>query len=930
MTIYPDDMKKSYLTLIFICIIKLLSAQNSSEKLINVNFQQATVAEFVNDLESKTGYHFYYDPIQFDSLKVTMQASNVPLKTVLGIAFTNTSYHFTFADRDMQVFLTKGKTIYTQLATGYFNIKSAPGQPQNTPPQVDFTGDKVAQVPEATTENKLYTVGLKTNNIQAGSATLSGYVKDAKSGEAIVGATLYIDNLHTGVATDQFGYYTIKLPRGKQTLVIHGIGMRDTRRQIILYSDGRLNIEMQQQLFALKEVKISADKVANVKSTDMGVNRLTIRDIKQVPAVFGEADILRVVLTLPGVQSVGEATTGFNVRGGSADQNLILLNDATIYNPSHFFGFFSAFDPDIVKDVELYKSSIPEKYGGRLASVLDVTDREGNKKIFTGTAGIGLLTSRFNIEGPIIKNKTSFIFGARTSYSDWLLGLLPEEYKHSQASFYDFNLGISHQVDDKNNIYLTGYLSHDQFRLNSDTTYSYGNKNANIKWKHNFNDKLFSVILAGYDRYQYEVSSDANPVNGYKLNYNINQSNFKADFTYYLNSNNTINFGLTTIYYKLHSGDEEPFNNKSLVTPDIVPAEQALESALYIGDKYNFSDKLTVDFGVRYSIYNYLGDHTVDHYAPNLPKTSANVVDSVTYGKNKIINTYSHPEIRVSARYNLGNDLSLKASYNTLAQYIHLLSNTTAISPTDVYKLSDPNIKPQTGNQVSLGLYKNLQSNTIETSVEVYYKRINNYLDFKDGATLLLNDHIEQQVINTQGKAYGVEFLVKKTEGKLNGWLSYTYSRTFLRQDDPNAGELVNHGNYYPANYDKPHDFNFTGNYRFTHRYSVSLNVVYSTGRPITLPIAQYYYDGAERIYYSERNAYRIPDYFRTDFSVNLEGNHKVHQRFHNSWSLGIYNLTGRANAYSTYFTEQGGVINGYQLSIFARPIPFINYNIRF
>jgi len=925
-------MKKSYLTIVFLFIAKLLSAQNNPEKTISVNFQQVTIDQFVNVLEEKSGYHFYYDPAQFDSLKVTMQASDLPLKSILNIAFTNTKYNFTIVPEQSQVFLTKEKIIRTQLAAGYFNIKPQP-QEQLSPAreaETDFTNDKETHVAEATTENKLYEIGLKTNTIEPGSATLSGYVKDIKSDEAIVGASIFVAGSKIGVTTDQFGYYTIKLPRGKQALTIHGIGMKDTRRQIVLYTDGRLNIEMQEQVFALKEVKISADKIANVRSTEMGTNKLTIKDIKQVPAVFGEADILRVVLTLPGVQSVGEATTGFNVRGGAADENLILLNDATIYNPSHFFGFFSSFDPDIVKDVELYKSSIPERFGGRLASVLDVTDREGNKKNFTGSAGIGLLTSRLNIEGPIIKDKTSFIFGARTSYSDWLLSLLPEEYKHSEASFYDLNLGISHQIDDKNNIYITGYMSHDQFKLNSDTTYSYGNKNANIKWKHNFNDKLFSVLLVGYDRYQYEVASDQNPVNGYTLNYNINQSNLKYDFTYYLNRKNTIDFGLSSIYYKLHSGNEQPYNDNSLVVPDVVPAEQALESALYLGDKYDITPDFTVDLGVRYSIYNYLGAQTVDYYAPNLPKEPSNVLDSVTYGKNKVIKTYSRPEIRASARYNINDNLSLKASYNTLTQYIHLLSNTTAISPTDIYKLSDPNIKPQYGDQVSLGIYKNAQANTIETSVEVYYKRIQNYLDYKDGATLLLNDHIEQDVINTVGKAYGIEFLVKKTEGKLNGWASYTYSRTFLRQDDPNAGELINNGDWYPASYDKPNDFNFTGNYRFTHRYSVSLNVVYSTGRPITLPVAKYYYDNAERVYYSERNAYRIPDYFRSDFSVNIEGNHKVHQRFHNSWTFGVYNLTGRANAYSTYFVEQGGAINGYQLSIFAKPIPFINYNIRF
>ena len=627
---------------------------------------------------------------------------------------------------------------------------------------------------------------------------------------------------------------------------------------------------------------------------------------------------------------MGEATTGFNVRGGAADQNLILFNDATIYNPSHFFGFFSAFDPDLVKNIELYKSTIPEKYGGRLSSVLEVTDRDGNKKNFTGSAGIGLLTSRINLEGPIVKDKTSVIFGARTSYSDWLLSLLPPAYKNSSASFYDVNLGITSQIDDKNTIYLMGYVSQDKFRLNSDTSYAYGNRNANIKWKHNFNNKLYSIFLVGYDHYDYNVSSTQNAIDAYKLDFGINQYNGRLDFTYYLNPKNTIDFGVSTIYYSMNPGQEVPDGKQSLVVPQIVPQEQASENALYLGDKYDITPEFSVSAGIRYSLYAYLGAQTVDNYAANLPKTAINVVDSTTYGKGKVINTYKGPEIRLSARYNLSDDLSLKAAYNTLRQYIHLLSNTTSISPTDTYKLSDPNIKPQFGQQISLGLYKNAASNTIETSVEVYYKKINNYLDYRSGATLLLNDHVEQEVINTQGKAYGVEFLVKKTAGKLNGWISYTYARTFLKQDDPNAGELINSGNFYPASYDKPHDFNFNGNYRVSHRFSISLDMTYSTGRPITLPIAKYEYGGSERVYYSDRNAYRIPDYFRTDLSMTIEGNHKVHQLTHNSWSIGVYNLTGRANAYSTYFQEQGGVINGYQLSIFARPIPFVNYNIRF
>ncbi|QQL50451.1 TonB-dependent receptor [Mucilaginibacter ginkgonis] len=919
-------MKKFYLIMLF--FIFKNAAASAQVAVVTAKFDNAGVKQFTTEIERQTAYKFFYDPIQMDSLRVTFTANALPVDSVLKTVFKNTSYNFAIDGK--RVFLTKGKIIITQLAKSYGAAGfKQPAQSANISTLNNSMTDGGKTV-VATTANKTYDIGLKTNEFKTGNAVLAGYLRDVKSGEAIVGASIYVPELKAGVASDQFGYYSFTLPRGMHTLVIKGIGMKDARRQIALYSDGKLDIDLQEQVTTLKEVKISSERVANVRSTELGVNRLDISSIKQVPTAFGESDVLRVVLTLPGVQSVGEATTGFNVRGGAADQNLILLNDMTIYNPSHFFGFFSAFDPDIVKDIELYKSSIPEKYGGRLSSVLDVTDREGNKKKFEGSAGIGLITSRINLEGPIDSGRTSFIFGARTTYANWLLSTLPRDYRNSRVSFYDVSFNLSHKIDAKNDLYLTSYLSHDNFKLNSDTAYGYNNKNIALKWKHNYNNKLYSVLTTGYDRYDYNVKSDVNPVNAYNLNFNINQSNFKADFTYYPNPKHTVGFGLSSIYYKLNPGSNQPLGSASLLTPDVVPPEQALESALYLGDKYDITPNFTINAGVRYSLYNFLGPYTVNNYAPNLPKETVNLLNSTTYGSGKVINTYHGPEVRLSARYAFGDNFSVKAGYNTLRQYIHLLSNTTAISPTDVYQLSDPNIKPQFGQQLSLGLYKNLENNTIETSVEVYYKKLTDYLDYKSGAVLVLNHHIETDVLPTQGKAYGVEFFVKKTAGKLNGWLSYTYSRTFLRQDDPSLGTLINGGAYYPANFDKPHAVNFTGNYRFKHRYSMSLNATYSTGRPITLPISRFYYDGGQRILYSDRNQYRIPDYFRTDLSFNIDGNHKVHQRFHNSWSFGVYNLTGRKNAYSTYFLQENGVVNAYKLSIFANPIPFINFNIKF
>ncbi len=613
-------MFKFYLTFYILFILSItVHAQQVDNKLLDVDFRQANISQIVNDLKLKTGYHFYYDPVQFDSLKVTVTFNQKPLAFILDKIFERTYYHYLITDQQ-EVILTKDRTITTGLVPGFFDNSANPAA-ATVPVNVDYSVEESKKVPEATTENKLYEIGIRTNNIKSGTANLAGYVKNSKTGEGIIGASIYNPDTKTGIATDQFGYFSLTLPRGRQTLTIKGLGMKDTKRRIILYSDGKLNIEMQEQVTSLKEVQISAEKVANVRSVEMGVNKLDIKSIKQIPTAFRRSGRAQGGAEPGlGVQTVGEATTGFNVRGGSADQNLILLNDATIYNPSHFFGFFSAFNPDIVKNIELYKSTIPEKYGGRLSSVLDVTDREGNKKKFTGSAGIGLLTSRLNVEGPIIKDKTSFIFGARTTYSDWLLSLLPEAYKHSSASFYDANLDISHQINEKNNIYITTYLSQDKFRLNSDTAYGYRNRNANIKWKHNFSNKLYSVFMAGIDDYQYDVSSSANPVTAYKLNFEVKQYDFKADFNYYLNPKNTINFGLSSINYHLNPGDNEPNGARSLVLPDVVPAEQALESALYLGDKYDITPELSLSAGIRYSLYAYLGPQTVDNYAPNLPK----------------------------------------------------------------------------------------------------------------------------------------------------------------------------------------------------------------------------------------------------------------------------------------------------------------------
>lgn len=925
-------MKRCFLLLVMLvcmCFCRQQAfAQADSLKLVTVIADSATMEAFILTLEKQTDFHFYYDPSLFDSTTITIKAENKELIKVLEQAFANTDVEFSFNDDD--AFITKGNRINMSFPPEAFTVLASGSTEPLSKSDKNINDESAKTEQAAVLDNKVYVIGDKLIPSPEASVIIAGYITETKTGEPVVGAYMHVDHSTISVTTDQYGYFSISLKKGRYTLSIQSLGMKDTKRQIQIYGDGKLNIALQNQVLTISNVIISAQKLSNVKTTMMGLQKIDIKTMQQVPVVFGEVDILRVITTLPGVKTVGEASTGLNVRGGSTDQNLILFNDATIYNPSHFFGMFSAFNPDVVKDVELYKSSMPPRYGGRLSSVINISTREGNKKELSGSAGIGLVTSRISLEGPIVNEKTSFIVGARTTYANWLLGILPNEYKFSKAGFYDVNLNLTHEINKKNSLYFTGYLSADRFNLNSDTAYGYNNGNLSLKWKHIYNNKLNSLIATGIDKYAYSISSTALPLSAYKMGFDINQTYFKAHFNYYLNNIHAIDFGVNSIYYKMNPGYYNPVGNESLVVPQQIGTEQALESALYVNDRYNITTSLTVEGGLRYSFYSFLGPQTVNIYAPGLPITEGNITGTKEYKKGEVIQNYSGPEYRISARYAFTDSFSVKASYNTQRQYIHMLSNTAAMAPTDIWKLSDAYIKPQAGEQFSVGVYKNLKANTIETSVEVYYKNMDNYLDYKSGANLVLNPHLETDVIPTKGKAYGVEVLIKKLSGKLNGWISYTWSRVLLQQQDSIAGELINNGAFYPSNYDKPNDITLIGNYRVNHRFSISFNATYSTGRPITLPIGTFYYAGSARTLYADRNAYRIPDYFRMDFSMNILGNHKVHQKTHNSWTIGVYNLTGRKNPYSVYYVSENGAINGYKLSIFGSAIPFINFNIKF
>ena len=918
--VFMERFLRSYgLAVLFLTIASMCLAQEK----VTMDVDRQPANDVFRLIEQQTGYTIYCILSETDSLLLTIQCENETPESALKKALEGTSFVVSVYE-DNYIFVLKDKQINTQLPDDYFTVR--------TRQRDNLAGLLLNPLEQkATSENKVYTIGDENAQNIPERVRVTGIMTEFKTGEPIIGATIYLENTTLGATTDAFGFYSLQLPAGRQRLMIRGVGLKDTQRQVMLFGDGKLDIELEEEVYSLREVVVTAERIAGIQSTTLGIERLKVKDIKNIPTVFGETDVIRVVMMLPGVKAVGEASSGFNVRGGSTDQNLILFNNGTIYNPTHLFGFFSVFNPDLIKDMELYKSSIPAKYGGRISSVLDINGREGNKKEFTGSVSLGLLTSRMTLEGPI-GQKTSFIIGGRTTYSDWLLRQLPDNsgYNKGKAGFYDLNMIVDHKFSDKDNLYLSGYYSHDRFQFTADDRYGYTNMNVSAKWRHLFSNRLAGTFVFGYDHYDYQTTLTDNPFSAYSLQFGIDQEFAKFDFTTYLNDQHTIDFGLGTIRYDLTPGKYLPEGPESLVLPDILQKEQALESSVHIADRWDITPALSVNGGIRFSLFGAMGPRIYNVYAPEFLPQETTLLETKEAKGNGFFKTYPYPELRFSARYIIKEDLSVKAGVNTLSQYIHKLSNTTIMSPTDTWKLSDANIKPQQGMQAAAGIYKNFNNKFIETSVELYYKTMKDYLDYRSGALLSMNHHIETDVINTQGRAYGIELMLKKTQGKLNGWLSYSYSRTELRQNDPRVEKPVNNGNWYPASYDKPHDLKLAGNYKFTQRYSISLNCEYSTGRPITLPTSKYEYAGGEYLYYSERNQYRIPDFFRMDFSVNIEPSHHLTLLTHSSISLGVYNLTGRKNAYSVYYMADNGVIKGYQMAIFGSPIPYVSYNIKF
>jgi hypothetical protein len=892
------------------------------------DFQNTPFDQFVIEIEKQTGAHFYYRDEWISGITITATGDHLALSDIMQKYFQGKGLCFIIDDQK-NVFITLNLELISVLPDYQsYNKYYVPGEQTDNKMLTSIEKKYIEGRAIGTAETII--IGQINGETIHGKAGITGKLWDIESGEPIIGASIYIEELKTGTVTDIQGQFNLILPAGKYSVIIRYMGMKEVRYFLQVYSNGQLNVAMEKKIIPINEVVVKADQFQNVRGMQMGYERLDIKTIKEIPVVMGEKDLLKVIQMLPGIQSVGEGSSGINVRGSPADQNIFNINKVPIYNPSHLFGFFSSFSPDIIKDFSFYKSNVPVKYGGRLASFFDISTKQGNNKKFSARGGISPVTGHIAIEGPLKKEHSSFIISGRSTYSDWLLSRMEDpDLRNSDASFHDFTASINSELNHSNILKGFFYYSFDRFSLASSNKYQYSNTGGSLDWRHLFSSSLLADLTAVFSNYSYKTTDNIFPPMAYSQEYNMNHYEFRSDLIWYPGQKQTVTFGGNSILYDLIRGDILPAGPESIRVPVVLGNEKGIEGAIYISDEIKLLPRLTIYGGIRYSFYALLGPGTIYEYYSDGPKDKHNIRDSLIYKQGDIIQTYSGPELRGAINFSTGENSSLKISYNRIRQYLFMLSNTIAISPTDQWKLCDYHIKPPYSDQISAGFYKDIPLAGINTSIEVYYKKIHNIVDFKDGASFLTTPNFETELLQGHQSAYGIEMMVKKNTGKLTGWLSYAYSHSEVLINGKFLWEKINSGQSYLANYDKPHALNLVMNYRTNRRLSFSTNVVYSTGRPVTYPLSIYYIDGQPFVNYSLRNEYRIPDYFRMDFSINFEGTLRAKKIAHSYWMLNIYNLTGRKNAYSVFFKSEDGKINGYKLSVFGTQIITISWNFK-
>ena len=766
--------------------------------------------------------------------------------------------------------------------------------------------------------------------------TISGVVSDTKNKETLIGVSVYIQESKTGIISNEYGFYSITLPKGEYSISISYVGYTTIEQKINLTQNTKKNFLLSENSEMLEEIVIIDNKKrVEIRKPEMSVNKLTIQEIKEMPVIFGEVDIIKSILTLPGVTNAGEGQSGFNVRGGGADQNLVLLDEATIYNSSHLFGLFSVFNPDAIKDLKLYKGGIPARYGGRLSSILDIYQKEGNKNDFHINGGIGLISSRILAEGPIVKDKGSFVVAGRGSYAHLFLKLIDNP---NSAYFYDLNTKLSYSLNEKNNIYLSGYFGRDVFQLSDLFVNTYGNTVLNFRWNHLYSDKLFSNLSMIYSDYYYGLKLD---VIGFNWDSGIKNYNIKYDFKHYLTDKLKLTYGLQSNYYDFNPGKIEPTRADSGINADQLDKKYAWENAIYIDAEHQISEKIALSYGIRASSFLRLGQQTLNEYANNQPVTfnpnfliyeSAEPIGTVSYGKNETIAHFENLEPRFAISYAFNENQSVKGSYNRMSQYLHLISNTQSPTPLDVWAPSDRYLKPQLLDQVALGYFQNLKNDQFSLEVETFFKKIKNRVDYIDGANLIANETIERVVLSGRARAYGLEVLFRKNTGRFKGWLSYTLSRTEQQVKGRTPTETgINNGEWYKTGFDKMHNLAVVANYKLTKKWRFSANFTFQTGQPVTFPNGQYEYEGITVPNFTARNESNLPSYHHLDISATLTPTKNKARKWQAEWVFGIYNVYNRQNAASITFRQnkETGANEALRLSIFGI-VPSATYNFKF
>ncbi|OIQ16303.1 TonB-dependent receptor [Lacinutrix sp. MedPE-SW] len=766
--------------------------------------------------------------------------------------------------------------------------------------------------------------------------TLSGTVFEENSNETLIGVNILFPNENTGTITNEYGFYSITLPKGNYSIVLSYVGYLNKTVAITLDKNLKQNFTLTESSESLDEVIITENiEKLSIKKPQMSVNALTASTIKQIPVVLGEADVLKAITLLPGVTNAGEGSSGFNVRGGAADQNLILLDEATVFNSSHLFGLFSVFNPDAIKDLKLYKGGIPARYGGRVASVLDIYQKDGNNKSFHANGGIGIVSSRLLIEGPIKKEKGSFLLGGRSSYAHLFLPLFDIDNK---AYFYDLNTKLSYKLNENNSVYLSGYFGRDVFSLSQSFRNLYGNTILNFRWNHLFSDKLFSNMSLIYSDYYYGLDLDFVE---FDFNSGIRNFNFKYDLKHYISNKFKLQYGLNSIYYKFNPGEIEPSTPTSGINAEKLIDKYAFENAIYLDAEHKVSNKLTLSYGLRLSSFLRLGQDELNIYENNQAVVfnnnfqiyqSADAIGTQSFSRSKTIKSFFNLEPRISAAYQLNRVSSIKASYNRMTQNLHLLSNTSSPTPLDVWTPSGKYVKPQILDQYAIGYFKNIKDGDYSLEIESYYKDVKNRIDYIDGANLIANNAIERVILNGKARAYGLELLFRKNEGRLKGWIAYTISKSEQKTEGRTPNETgINNGNWYNTGYDKTHDLSVTSSYNFNKKWNFNANFLYQTGQPTTYPNSQYEYNGVVIPNYSARNSSRLPSYNRIDISATYTPKPEKTKGWQTSWVFGIYNLYNRKNAASISFAqnEDTGNNEATRLSIFGI-VPSVSYNFKF